>query len=171
MALLRLEIGVIVERRRLKSVWAEEAWQPVAVLPGAPAAPPWTLLHEERDHARFYAGALPLELHRTDTANYRDNLLSGRPALWVALRPGTGGPRPALLTVTADPAEGEALTEAGGDIVEPVPMPAGIAALVADFVARHHVERSFHKRRRDAADPEALARRPGGRPAVGEEDD
>jgi len=61
--------------------------------------------------------------------------------------------------VTADPAEGEALTETGSDLVETVPMPAAVRNTIAAFVAEHHVERSFHKRKRDRADPEALARR------------
>ena len=56
-------------------------------------------------------------------------------------------------------AEGEAFTEAGTDLVEAVPMPSAIAATVAAFVAEHHVERTFHKRARDRADPEALGRR------------
>ena len=35
-----------------------------------------------------------------------------------------------------------------------------VAVWIESFVARHHVERPFHKRRRDRADPEALAFRP-----------
>ena len=65
----------------------------------------------------------------------------------------------ALLTVTADPAEGEAMTEAGNDLVETVPMPRAIQEAVAAFVSEHHVEREFSKRKRDRADPEALGRR------------
>lgn len=65
-----------------------------------------------------------------------------------------------LLTVTADPAEGEAMTEAGNDLVETVPMPKAIQQAVADFVAEHHVDQAFSKRKRDRADPEALGRRP-----------
>ena len=34
-----------------------------------------------------------IELHRTETANYRSNLDSGTPALWVVLRP-TGAEPP-----------------------------------------------------------------------------
>ena len=56
-----------------------------------------------------------------------------------------------LLAVTADPAEAEALTDAGSDLVEPVPMPAAIAEAINDFIARHHVERPFFKRRRERA--------------------
>ena len=60
---------------------------------------------------------------------------------------------------SADPAEGEAMTEAGNDLVETVPMPKAIQEAVANFVAEHHVERTFTKRKRDRADPEALGRR------------
>jgi len=61
--------------------------------------------------------------------------------------------------VTADPAEGEAWTETGSDLVDVVPMPEAVRAAIDAFVAEHHVEQPFHKRERDRADPEALARR------------
>ena len=41
-----LEVGVVVERRVLQNPWVDHAWKPVAVLPGAPAAAPWTILAE-----------------------------------------------------------------------------------------------------------------------------
>jgi len=61
--------------------------------------------------------------------------------------------------VTADPREGEAMTEAGADLVEQVGMPDSIRKLVEAFVAEYHVERPFYKRPQNRADPEALARR------------
>jgi hypothetical protein len=165
-----MEVGVIVERRRLNNPWVEHAWMPVAVLPGVPATPPWTVLAETAEATRFYAGSASLEFFGSDTSTYRDNLRSGRPSLWVSLREADAPPGVALQSVTADPAEGEALTEPGTDIVEQVPMPAEIAARLAAFVEAHHVERVFFKRKRDRANPEALALRPGGRGA-GEDDE
>jgi hypothetical protein len=38
-------------------------------------------------------------------------------------------------------------------------MPEPVRATIEAFVVEHHVERAFHKRKRDRADPEALARR------------
>ena len=58
-----------------------------------------------------------------ETANYRDNLATGSPSLWVVLRETRAEPPYALYLVTADPAEGEGMTEAGSNIVESVPMP------------------------------------------------
>ena len=154
-----LRVGVVVERRVAASAWIDHVWSPVAVLAGVPDTAPWTLLAQDGDRATFYAGAAEVALHRSETANYRDNLASGRPALWVVLRPTGIDPPFDLIAVTADPAEGEAFTETGGDIVEPVAMPVPIGEAVAAFVAEHHVERPFYKRARTRADPEALGRR------------
>jgi hypothetical protein len=164
------EIGVIVERRTLKNPWADHAWMPVAALASAPAASSWTVLHQTEEMTRYYAGAFQLELFGSETGMYRDNLRSGRPSLWVSLRPASTPPGIVLHFVTADPSEGEALTEPGTDIIEVVPMPVEIQERVAAFVAAHHVERPFVKRKRDRADPEAMARRaPGSRSRDGTE--
>lgn len=156
----RLQVGVVVGRVQPASPWAEVSWRPVAVLPSAAAAAPWTPLGTEGLTERFYAGTAELAFHRTETANYRDNLATGSPLLWVALR--ADGPEPPveIVVVTADPAEGEALTETGSENVDVVPMPAEIAAALDAFVAEHHVERAFYKRKRDKVDPDALGIRP-----------
>jgi hypothetical protein len=151
-ALARVVVGVVVERRKARSPWLDLIWRPVSVLVGAPSAAPWTRIGEEGDATTFYAGEAAIELHRTETANYRQNLSSGMPALWVVLRPklaNSVSPAFELLMVTADPAEGEALTDAGNDLVAIVPMPAAILATIDGFIAEHHVERAFNKRKRD----------------------
>jgi hypothetical protein len=115
------------------------------------------LLAAQAETALFYAGEAMIELHRTETTNYRDNLASGAPALWIALRP-VASERPyEILAVTADPAEGEAFTDAGSNLVEAVPMPPEVAQSIGRFIAEHHVERPFLKRRRQPAAP-ALVR-------------
>ena len=157
--LVAIPVGVVVERRKAMSPWIDYVWRPVGVLAGTPEAAPWTPLNVESECTTFYAGAATLGLHRPDTGNYRDNLASGAPALWVALRPTGVEPPFEILAVTADPSEGESFTEAGNDMVDQVPMPDAIRASLADFVAAHHVERTFVKRERDRADPEALAPR------------
>ena len=63
------------------------------------------------------------------------------------------------LTVTADPSEGEALTDAGNDLVATVPMPVSIIESIDGFIAEHHVERPFQKRQRDRGEPQNPAHR------------
>ena len=164
--LARIPVGVVVERSKALSQWIDFTWRPAAVLHGQPAAATWTMLSQDAESATFYAGSAEVELHASETSNYRDNLSTGEPRLWVVLRPTGREPPFELVCVTADPSEGEGFTAAGDDIVDNVPMPEPIRDMVDAFVAEHHVERPFHKRKRDRVDPEALARR-----QVGREDD
>lgn len=50
--------------------------------------------------------------------------------------------------VTASAHEGEGYQVGGEDVVETVPMPPEVVALVRDFVDQHHVDVPFHKRER-----------------------
>ena len=86
-ALARIAVGVVVERRKARSMWVDFLWRPVSVFVGNPSAAPWTRIETEREATLFYAGQAVIELHRTETTNYRNNLASGAPALWVALHP------------------------------------------------------------------------------------
>jgi hypothetical protein len=154
-----ISVGVVVERSKGATQWADVVWRPVKVLTGVPETAPWTKLSEEADRATFYVGAADIELYRSESGNYRDNLASSAPSVWVVLRPTGDEPPCTIAAVSVDPAEGESFTEAGQDTIEAVPMPEPIHDAVAAFVAEHHVEHAFVKRKRDRADPEALARR------------
>jgi hypothetical protein len=147
--LLTIPVGVTVERRKGKSPWASELWRPISVFDGVPAAAPWAIISVAVDVTTFYAGKALIALYRTETDNYRNNLASGSPLLWVILRHTADGSTVELRGVTADPAEGEALTGAGDDLVESVPMPASIGEKLKAFIAQHHVERPMFKRQRD----------------------
>jgi hypothetical protein len=157
---LSIPVGVVIERRKAASPWADFLWRPRAVLSGVPDAAAGTLLVAEQDIASFYGGAADIDLYRSESNNYRDNLSSTAPLLWVALKPTGGDPPWAVAAVTADPAEGEGLAGAAELVVEAVPMPETVRDLVTAFVAAHPVDRVFEKRKHDRADAEALARAP-----------
>jgi Protein of unknown function (DUF3305) len=152
-ALAKIQVGIVVERRKATSIWVDFLWRPVSVLVGVPSAAPWTPLDTESETTLFFAGEAVIELHRTETSNYRDNLTSGAPALWVALCPVASGRPDQILAVTADPAEGEALTDAGNNLVEAVTMPIAVVDAIIQFISQHHIERPFIKRQRDRQAP------------------
>ena len=145
----RLTVGLVVERRESYGPWGGVTWRPVAIFPTPPDVAPWTPLGLFGQAQRYYAGACDIMLYSTDTANYRDNLEATEAKLWVVLRAEGREPPIEVVTVTADPAEGEANTEAGSNVVETVAMPADIAGVIAQFIADHHVERPVYKRQRD----------------------
>jgi len=158
--LASIPVGVVVERSKSTSQWADFYWRPVGLLAGVPGTRPWTKLSGDSERTTFYAGATDIELYRAETTNYRDNLNLETPLLWIILRPVETDPPYELAAVTADPSEGEAMTEAGNNIVDVVPMPKSLQEAIAAFVVEHHVEQEvFVKRKRDRANPEAMARR------------
>jgi hypothetical protein len=157
-ALMQIPVGVVVVRRKAATQWLDYTWQPASILVGEPATSPWTILSSQVDTITYYAGSAEIELYRTETAHYRDNL-AGDSSLWVVLQPAASEPPYELLTVTADPSEGESYTEAGSNIVEALPMPDSVRDTIAAFVAEHHEEHQFVKRKRTREEPEALARR------------
>jgi len=124
-------------------------WVAQALLYPAPEAEAGTLLSKDEALALVYAGAATIELFVSETANYRDNLLSGAPGLWVAARSRSDGGIPEFVRVTADPTEGEAYFESGSDIVAALPMPPELNIWISAFVDEYHVERVFLKRKRD----------------------
>ena len=157
--LLRIPVGVVVERRKADSPWIDFVWRGIGVLPDEPEMTPWTVIREQEGTTLFYAGSATVDLYRSETERYRDNLASGAPSVWIVLAPSEGAWPYAVSAVTADPAEGEAFTGAGANLVEAVPMPEVLHQAIENFVAEHHVETEFVKRQRRRADPEALARR------------
>jgi len=157
--LLRFPVGIVVERHKAGSAWTDFVWRAVAVLPDEPGTKPWTVLREEYGTTLFYAGSATVDLYPSETARYRDNLASGSPSIWTVLSPAESAWPYSVTAATADPSEGEAFTEAGANLVEAVPMPEMLREAIESFVAEHHVEREFFKRKRRQADPEALARR------------
>jgi len=158
--LLSIPVGVVVERRKAESEWTDFIWRAIGVLPGEPEMAAWTVLREQDDATLFYVGSASIDLYRSETPRYRENLASGAASIWVVMSPSEGEWPYTVTTATADPAEGESFTEAATNLVEPVPMPEIIRDAVDRFIAGHHVEREeFVKRTRRPADPEALARR------------
>jgi hypothetical protein len=154
---MTMQVGVILGRRKAKSPWLDWMWEARAILPDPADAAAGASLGGDADDQLFYGGPSTLEAHTIETQNYRDNLASGDPRIWVILRPQPGDAMPDVVKVTCDPTEGEGYSETGWDIVNAAPMPEPVQAALAAFIAEHHVDTVFVKRQRDRQDPEALA--------------
>ena len=149
-----MQMGVVVERRPVANPWADDQYLPAGILPHAAPAD-WLALPAEADDAagvkRWHAATVPVELHRTDSEAYLENLNTDRPSVYVVLRP-SEDPDDAhevrVICATLSPYEAQDFLDGGADIVEPVPMPPQVAAWVQAFVARHHKETPFKKRKR-----------------------
>lgn len=161
-------VGVLLRRVPAVTQWGEPQWLGEAVLDEGTALPDWTILRREPSGAELWsAGTRVVRLHSTDTPNYLHNLTTpedaGGPRAFLVLR--AGDERPSLDLVTVDPGEAHHHADGGFDQVESVAMPEGLRARLEAFVSAHHVEREFHKRRRDRAG--GSDRPPGDRPRHG----
>ncbi|MCV6596862.1 MAG: DUF3305 domain-containing protein [Mangrovicoccus sp.] len=154
---IALPMGLVVERRASAHPWAQWIWQPVAAyLIGESTPPDWSVLRQEGEVTRYHAGVLPLVLHRKDTEALRLNLMLPEPELYAVLQESQdSGPFPYRPhAITASSYEAQDYHDSGDDLIEKLPMPEPVAALIQAFVEHHHHEVPFKKRRRDRLDLE-----------------
>lgn len=142
-----MQVGVVLRRAPGVTRWQREVWSLAGVIEHAPpVGPEGRVLRAEGAVAEIHAATLTLELHRKETEALVQALSARVPSVWVALR-GAGRPVPAA--VTASPFEAGCYDIDDEDRIEKVAMPEGMRAWVAAFVAAHHVDEKFVKRRRD----------------------
>lgn len=148
-----LRLGVVAASHPPATRWGERVLRPVAVMKGLPEISEGMRMSERDGVETLYLGDHALILHSGETGHYIDNLKALRPSIWVALNDAK------VFAVTADPYEGEALASDPDRIVEAVAMPASLMAWIDAFIATHHVEEVFYKRKRvpatSASDPRA----------------
>jgi len=151
-----LTVGVIVERRKAKSVWQDYVWQPVEAVTVIPPLAPWSVMREEGGTTRFFAGVFTMELFTNETVSYRMNLVAEQPGIYVVLREDSSAPHGmAVAFVSPSPADAEAYMEGGQAVVGKVPMLPEIAAWLDAYVAAFHVDEQFRKRKRGRDKPKS----------------
>ncbi len=152
-----IALGVVVEKRRIDHPWADEEWKAVAVIAGAPDRPDWTVLREGAEAVQYHAATLPLTVHRSDTEAYLYNLNAPHPSVFVIMRRNEEAADGAPFTVarlTASAYEAQDYLDSGEEDVARVDMPPDVGLWLEAFVAAHHHEQPFVKRKRDRVDVE-----------------
>ncbi len=148
---LTLPLGIILRKSPGVTRWAKWAWKAVAVLPGA-GQETWRELRRDGDAVEYHAATVPLELWRTDTEAYLTELSTRTPSIYVVMRVPVDKDSEHPLEIvlaTASPYDAQDYADNGEDIVELVPMPDSLIALVQGFITEHHKEEKFVKRKRD----------------------
>ena len=147
---LTIDVGVVVAREAIDHPWQEYAWRPIEVFLNAPPAKTWRELRRGDGVVQYHAATIGLELHRKEAAGYRENLSYDQPLVYVVLRQddldGDAEWPVDVHMVTASPFDVEAYGDSD-EIIEAVPMPEPLIALVTAFVEEHFVEEPFKKRK------------------------
>ncbi len=146
---LRINVGVIAERRKASSPWAEDYWVPVAVVEGESLLAEGDVVRQSDEATAFFLGTAEIYCHATEAEAYVFNFDSVTPAVYVVLRQNEDGPLPwRIHAVTVSPYEAQDYSDSAEDIVDRVQMPDGIAREVSEFIEKHYVETPFKKRKR-----------------------
>lgn len=145
----RLRVGVVLERRHIAHPWQEYAWR-AAVVPGAADIVAPFLLQQGDGWARYHAATLDIELFPRETEGYRYNLSQAQPAVYVLWRHENEDSerQPEVFHVTVCPYEAQDYLDTGDVVVEAVALPDLVAHWMRSYIARHHVDEPFEKRRR-----------------------
>ena len=154
------KLAVLAQSRPPVTHWGGRVVRPMAVFADVPVTAPGTKVSEVDGVETWYLGACDVTLHSGDTEYYRHNLTSGRPSVWVAVPEASDGARAKVQLVTVDPYEGEGLASDVGLMVEALPMPDAVRARLEAFIAAHHVEVPFKKRKRQPVDVHSDPRAP-----------
>ena len=144
-----IPLGVVLRRTPGVTRWVPFAWTASGILIGAADAD-WRELRREGDAVEYHAATVTLELHGAETEAYLHGISTQVPSVYVVMRESDHPDHPLdVLLVTASPYEAQDYTDSGEELVEKVPMPAGLIAWVRDFVEKYHQEEVFVKRKRD----------------------
>lgn len=151
---LEIPVGVVVRRTPGITRWRGWQWQAVGIVPGAPPAE-WKELRREGEAVEFHAATVSLVLHRAEVEGYRVALSMEPPSVFVILDEDDELPQGRRVRlVTASAYEAQEYADAGEQLIEPVPMPPGLAAWIQAFVEAHARDEKFVKRKRDRVDTE-----------------
>ena len=153
-----LAVGVVIARERTDHPWQEYRWSPVEIVIGRPDLRTGQVISESATRIDYYAGIANIELHRKETPAYIVNLENTPPSVYVVLRDadeddaGNNDLPYVVEAVTVSPFEAQDFLDTGEEIVEPLDMPPSLLAWLERFVAEHHEEEEFIKRKRDRLD-------------------
>jgi hypothetical protein len=125
-----VRLAVVMERRALANRWQSETWRPVAVVPDLAEPGPRVIL-EEGGCTRWLHPGFEVVLHRDEAEGYYLNLTTDEPYMFVMWRMDDALAVPQIATPSYHEA---ARMMDGGAQVDGVPLPAELAAWLAEYV-------------------------------------
>jgi hypothetical protein len=127
------DIAVVMQRRPVKSRWADSMWEPHGVLadPGGAAR----LLREGDGVTQWLYPGFKLVLHKDELEGYYMNVSAPEPRVFILWRMDADNALPVEVTVSSDEA---ARWLDGGHSVDGVAIPPAIFAWVGEYVENNY---------------------------------
>jgi hypothetical protein len=131
----RRRVAVIMQRRAIQNRWQSEVWEALGVLADYAGEGAARCIVDEPGTLQWLYPGLELTLYRSEAEGYFHNVSTPAPNVFVLWRMEQERAVPHYVTVSYDEAS---RWMDGSARVDPVPMPAGLRAWVAEFVQAHY---------------------------------
>ena len=141
-----MPIAVIMQRRTVQHIWADEAWAAVGVVPDRGDLPRLQVLSESPERDTYLVSGLELELYTDENEGYYENVLAPESKVFVLWRMEDGRAMPARASVSY--VEGTRMFDSG-EAADGVAKSAEIYAWVAGYLREHYQPKPRTRRGRE----------------------
>ena len=141
-----MPIAVIMQRRTVQHVWADEAWEAVGVVPDRGELPRLQVLSASPERDYYLVSGLELELYTDENDGYYENCMAPESKVFVLWRMDEGKAIPVHASVSY--VEGTRMFDSG-EQADGVAMPAEIYAWVAGDLRQHYQPKAGKRRGRE----------------------
>lgn len=141
-----MPIAVIMQRRAVQHVWADEAWEAVGVVPDRGELPRLQVLSASPERDYYLVSGLELELYTDENDGYYENCMAPESKVFVLWRMEEGKAMPVRASVSY--VEGTRMFDSG-EQADGVAMPAEIYAWVAGYLREHYQPKAGKRRGRE----------------------
>ena len=144
MKMASMPIAVLMQRRSVRHLWADEAWAAVGVVPDRGDLPPVRMLSQSPERDYYLVSGLALELYPDENEGYFENAVAPESKVFVHWRMQDGRAMPVRASVSY--VEGTRMFDSGEN-ADGVVMPAEIYAWLADYLDRNYQPKPRRGRR------------------------
>ncbi|SFD22317.1 DUF3305 domain-containing protein [Massilia yuzhufengensis] len=133
-----MPVAIIMQRRTVQHIWADEAWAAVGVVPDRGDLPRLQVLSESPERDYYLVSGLELELYTDENDGYYENIVAPESKVFVLWRMEEGRAIPARASVSY--VEGTRMFDSG-ESADGVTMPGEIYSWVAGYLREHYQPR------------------------------
>ncbi|WP_119155146.1 DUF3305 domain-containing protein [Caldimonas tepidiphila] len=130
-----LPVAVLMQRRTVRHLWADEVWAAIGVVPDPGGLPPLQPLEQGGERETYLVAGLRLELHRDENDGYFENWVAPQPKVFVMWQMREGRAMPVLASLSYT--EGARMLDSG-EGADGVAMPPEIHAWLARYLKAHY---------------------------------
>jgi hypothetical protein len=135
MKMASMPIAVLMQRKSVKHLWADEAWAAVGVVPDRGDLPKVEVLSQSAERDYYLVSGLELELYPDENEGYYENAVSPESKVFVHWRMQDGRAMPVRASVSY--VEGTRMFDSGEN-ADGVAMPAEVYAWLAAYLREHY---------------------------------